>query len=79
VLEITVPTNPLNNIYGQSSAPSIQPSEQALRFARGTRKQGSGVMLNLFRSIWPVAGLAVALVTTVAWIGLLGYVAIKLL
>ncbi len=36
-------------------------------------------MLAIFRRVWPVAGLAVALITTVAWIGLLGYVAIRLL
>ncbi len=33
----------------------------------------------VLRQIGPVAGLAIALITTVAWIGLLGYGLIKLL
>ncbi len=41
-------------------------------------KQGSGVVLTLFHRAMPVAGLAVALIATVAWMGLLGYMAIKL-
>ncbi len=36
-------------------------------------------MLAIFYRVWPIAGLAVALITTVVWIGLLGYVAIRLL
>ena len=32
-----------------------------------------------FDRVWPLAGLTLALVATVSWIGLLGYVAIKLL
>jgi hypothetical protein len=35
-------------------------------------------MLATFHRIGPLAGLTVALVATVGWIGLLGYVAIKL-
>jgi len=37
-----------------------------------------GVMLATFHRVWPLAGLTVALVATVGWIGLIGYVAIKL-
>ena len=35
-------------------------------------------MLATFNGVWPLAGLTLALVATVGWIGLLGYVAIKL-
>ncbi len=40
-------------------------------------KQAAGVMLKLFHRVAPVAGLAVALIATVAWIGILGYFLIK--
>jgi len=36
-------------------------------------------MLAAFHRVWPLAHLTLALVATVSWIGLLGYVAIKLL
>jgi len=36
-------------------------------------------MLTLLNRVWPLAGLSVALVATVAWMGLLGYALIKLL
>ena len=36
-------------------------------------------MLAVFHRVWPLAGLTLALVATVSWIALLGYVAIKLL
>jgi len=36
-------------------------------------------MLTLLNRAWPLAGLSVALVATVAWMGLLGYALIKLL
>lgn len=45
---------------------------------KNLKKQGSSVVLTLFHRAMPVAGLAIALIATVAWIGLLGYVAIKL-
>ena len=35
-------------------------------------------MVTLFHRAMLVAGLAIALIATVAWMGLLGYVAIKL-
>ena len=36
-------------------------------------------MLKLFHRALPVAGVAIALIATVAWMGLLGYGLIKLL
>jgi hypothetical protein len=43
------------------------------------QKQGLGVVLAVFHRVWPLVGLTLALVSTVGWIALLGYVAIKLL
>ena len=45
---------------------------------RETKSRELAVMLATFHRIGPLAGLTVALVATVGWIGLLGYVAIKL-
>jgi hypothetical protein len=42
------------------------------------RKQGYGVMLKLFHRVWPPAALAVGLIATMAWIGVLGYELFKL-
>ena len=39
----------------------------------------AGVVLAQFHRVWPLAGLALALVVTVCSIAILGYVAIKLL
>ena len=36
------------------------------------------MLAELYR-VWPLVGLTLALVATVGWMGLLGYVAIKLL
>ena len=38
-----------------------------------------GVVLAMVHRVWPLASLALALFATVGWMGLLGYVAIKLL
>ena len=41
-------------------------------------ENNSGVMLTVLHRVWPVASLALALIATAAWMGLLGYVLIKL-
>ena len=43
-------------------------------------KQGMilGVVLAEFHRVWPLAGLTLAMLAAVGWIGLLGYVVIKL-
>ncbi len=45
----------------------------------GWRNRESGVVLAEFYRVWPLAGLALALMVTVCSIAILGYVAIKLL
>jgi hypothetical protein len=45
---------------------------------RETKNRELAVMGATFHRIGPLAGLTVALAATVGWIGLLGYVAIKL-
>jgi hypothetical protein len=37
-----------------------------------------GVVLAEFHRVWPLAGLTLAMLAAVGWIGLLGYVVIKL-
>jgi hypothetical protein len=47
---------------------------------RGVNKNRElGVVLAMVHRVWPLASLALALFATVGWMGLLGYVAIKLL
>jgi hypothetical protein len=46
--------------------------------SNSSKNRELGVMLATFNRVWPLAGLTLALVATVGWIGLLGYVAIKL-
>ena len=41
------------------------------------KKQELGVVLAVFHRVWPLAGLTLALVATIGWIGLLGFAAIK--
>jgi len=43
------------------------------------QKRESGVVLAEFHRVWPLAGLALALVATICSMAILGYVAIKLL
>jgi len=38
-----------------------------------TSREGIRTILAPLRSAWPLAGVTVALVATVAWVGLLGY------
>jgi len=45
---------------------------------RETKNRELAVMLATFHRIGPLAGLTIALVATFGWIGLLGYLAIKL-
>jgi hypothetical protein len=56
-------------------------AEKPIKASLGGReqKQGLGVVLAVFHRVWPLVGLTLALVSTVGWIALLCYVAIKLL
>jgi hypothetical protein len=63
--------------FGETS--TEKPKGQSKYPPKGREKQGLGVVLAEFHRVWPLAGLTVALVATVGWMGLLGYVAIKLL
>jgi hypothetical protein len=42
-------------------------------------KQGTGVVFEAFDRVWPLVGLALALLAIVWWITLLGHLAITLL
>ncbi len=57
---------------GRMTDPSAMPTT-------GWRNRESGVVLAEFYRVWPLAGLALALMVTVCSIAILGYVAIKLL
>jgi hypothetical protein len=56
-----------------------EPKSQSKPLRGREQKQGLGVVLAVFHRVWPLVGLTLALVSTVGWIALLGYVAIKLL
>jgi hypothetical protein len=73
--ELYVPTTTMKKDEilngGELVLASVLPSPAAPRFA--ARR------VSRFNRIWPVAGLAVAGIVTVAWIGFLGYALFKLL
>ncbi len=56
-----------------------QKSNQDAPLRAWNRNRELAFMLATFHRLRPLAGLTVALVATVGWIGLLGYLAIKLL
>jgi hypothetical protein len=66
-------------LLGLGETPHASPKGQSKHLQEGVKKRDKGVMLAAFHRVWPLAGLTLALVATVSWIGLLGYVAIKLL
>jgi hypothetical protein len=76
VFEITVEIIRL----GENAPKPKRPSDTKARRLRRGRKTGNriGIMFTLLQRIAPVAGLAIALFATVAWIGLVGYTLIKL-
>jgi len=50
-----------------------RPKRVVLGTAGSAAESGMGVMFTLLNRVFPLAGLAVALIATVAWMGLLGY------
>ena len=78
MFEITVRVARLGRQW--CKAEEVALSYKANRLGGRGRKSENGmsVMFTLLHRVGPVAGLAVALFATVAWIGLVGYTIIKL-
>ncbi len=72
VITVTGSLLRLHKMQGSSLAASSMPTA-------GGHNRESGVVLAEFYRVWPLAGLALALVVTVCSMAILGYVAIKLL
>ena len=76
VLAITVGPASVSKKYAARAQDLAITKKLALRGP--VEKQGLGAVLALFYRAMPVASLAATLVAMVGWMGLLGYVAIKL-
>jgi hypothetical protein len=77
VFEITVEIIRL----GENAEPktALRYKKRGVCAGEGAKQEtGIGIMFTLLQRVAPVAGLAIALFATVAWIGLVGYTLIKL-
>jgi hypothetical protein len=78
VFDITVAIARSEQGVGKPERPHTQ--KPTVLAAEGERqKTGMSAVFTLLHRVAPVAGLAVALFATVAWIGIVGYALIKLL
>jgi hypothetical protein len=78
VFEITVKVARLGD-NGAKPKKGRSATKRTICAAEGaSQKTGMSVMFTLLHRVGPVAGLAVALFATVAWIGVVGYTLIKL-
>jgi hypothetical protein len=78
VLEITVRLAALRNNRPCLRTPRCDRKQDRTAAEARNKKRGSGVVVDLFQRAMPLAALAVSLIATVAWVSLLGYVAIKI-